>query len=547
VLPIPIPHGNDGRSVRNYRRTYAYDDGNNLVSVTHRAAGNPSVREMPVSEIDNRLAGIPHDAHGNQLRLGDIRLAWDHRNHLAHATLMERADGRHDREHYAYDAALVRVRKTTDRYGSGGEALRTEETLYLGGLELRRTWAGGRLVAERRSLVVRAGDDVLAVVDTFPVGGEGGARVRLQLVDHLGSSGMEVDERGHIISYEVYYPYGGTALIAGNNAVEVQRKLYRYSSKERDAATGLYYYGARYHAPWLGRWTSPDPAGTVDGLNLYAFVGGGPAGRRDRFGLVWQATAGGRYGIDSDEPNVVWARSNADPPRFTEQIPDRERVENDERYVAYQIRQELSDIHTQDPDCLGAAEHIMNLRATNDEVASKVKYVNMAFGNKLDTGNPKVDAACEDVLNIYAAQEARLKGLGIEDNADPVLGEAYAIVRLVPIDDHPPYHVEAVVAIDGESRITYSVSAPVPDVDVEGPHFAMYGSGANSFHSQMTNDPLYNTNCITITLQAANAMDISSSSTTTQVDDETSSSRRDSVKRGAIQEQEQKSNKRYKR
>ncbi len=27
------------------------------------------------------------------------------------------------------------------------------------------------------------------------------------------------------------------------------------------------YYGARYYAPWLGRWMSPDPAGTVDGLN----------------------------------------------------------------------------------------------------------------------------------------------------------------------------------------------------------------------------------------------------------------------------------------
>ncbi|MFK0731931.1 MAG: RHS repeat-associated core domain-containing protein [Gloeotrichia echinulata HAB0833] len=58
-------------------------------------------------------------------------------------------------------------------------------------------------------------------------------------------------------------------------------KHYRYSGKERDAATGLYYYGARYYAPWLGRWMSCDPAGTVDGLNLYAFVGGNPTSFTD--------------------------------------------------------------------------------------------------------------------------------------------------------------------------------------------------------------------------------------------------------------------------
>jgi insecticidal toxin complex protein TccC len=40
--------------------------------------------------------------------------------------------------------------------------------------------------------------------------------------------------------------------------------------------SGLYYYGARYYAPWLQRWVSADPAGDVDGLNLYAFVGNNP-------------------------------------------------------------------------------------------------------------------------------------------------------------------------------------------------------------------------------------------------------------------------------
>ena len=35
---------------------------------------------------------------------------------------------------------------------------------------------------------------------------------------------------------------------------------------------GSSYHGARYYAPWLGRWTAADPAGLVDGPNLYVYA-----------------------------------------------------------------------------------------------------------------------------------------------------------------------------------------------------------------------------------------------------------------------------------
>ena len=47
---------------------------------------------------------------------------------------------------------------------------------------------------------------------------------------------------------------------------------------------GLYYYGARYYAPWLQRWVSADPQGDVDGLNLYGFVGNNPLRYVDHVG-----------------------------------------------------------------------------------------------------------------------------------------------------------------------------------------------------------------------------------------------------------------------
>jgi RHS repeat-associated protein len=74
------------------------------------------------------------------------------------------------------------------------------------------------------------------------------------------------------ISYEEYYPYGSTSYQAADKNIKAAAKRYRYTGKERDDETGLYYYGARYYAPWLGRWVSCDPIGISDSLNLYEFA-----------------------------------------------------------------------------------------------------------------------------------------------------------------------------------------------------------------------------------------------------------------------------------
>jgi len=56
----------------------------------------------------------------------------------------------------------------------------------------------------------------------------------------------------------------------------VSLKHYRYTGMERDEETGLNYHGARYYAPWLGRWTAADPIGIIDSLNLFVYVNGNP-------------------------------------------------------------------------------------------------------------------------------------------------------------------------------------------------------------------------------------------------------------------------------
>ena len=86
--------------------------------------------------------------------------------------------------------------------------------------------------------------------------------MRYQIGNHVGSASLELDDAARVISYEEYHPYGTTSYRATNSAVEVSVKRYRYTGKEKDEETGLYYHGARYYASWLGRWTAVDPVPT---------------------------------------------------------------------------------------------------------------------------------------------------------------------------------------------------------------------------------------------------------------------------------------------
>lgn len=59
---------------------------------------------------------------------------------------------------------------------------------------------------------------------------------------------------------------------------------WRFSSKRSEE--GLFFFGLRFYDPTLGRWLNPDPAGFVDGANLYVFVQNSPLNRLDLFGLI---------------------------------------------------------------------------------------------------------------------------------------------------------------------------------------------------------------------------------------------------------------------
>ncbi len=111
--------------------------------------------------------------------------------------------------------------------------------------------------------------------------------IRYQFCNHLGSASLELDNQGRIISYEEYAPYGNTVYQALRSQTETPKR-YRYTGKERDEESGLYYHGARYYASWLGRWSSTDPIGLIDGENLYVFCRNSPIVYHDPKGMADQ-------------------------------------------------------------------------------------------------------------------------------------------------------------------------------------------------------------------------------------------------------------------
>src|SRR5207247_2029826 len=99
--------------------------------------------------------------------------------------------------------------------------------------------------------------------------------IRYQLTNHLGSATLELDDEAQIIFYEEYTPYGSSSYEAVRNQLETPKR-YRYTGKERDEESGLYYHGARYFASWLARWINGDPLFIEGGINVFAFSANRP-------------------------------------------------------------------------------------------------------------------------------------------------------------------------------------------------------------------------------------------------------------------------------
>ncbi|MCW7550306.1 RHS repeat protein [Photorhabdus sp. APURE] len=289
----------DNSTYTNYTRTYTYDRGGNLTKIQHSspATQNNYTTAITVSNRSNRavLSTLTEDpaqvdalfdvgGHQNTLISGQ-NLNWNTRGELQQATLVKRDKGANDdREWYRYSGDGRRILKVNEQRASNNAQI--QRITYLPSLELRLTQNSTTTTEDLQVITVgEAGRAQVRVLhwDSGKPEDIDNNQLRYSYDNLIGSSQLELDSKGEIISEEEYYPYGGTALWAARKQTEASYKTIRYSGKERDA-TGLYYYGYRYYQPWIGRWLSADPAGTIDGLNLYRMVRNNPIKYHDTDG-----------------------------------------------------------------------------------------------------------------------------------------------------------------------------------------------------------------------------------------------------------------------
>jgi RHS repeat-associated protein len=285
----------EAKALANYCQNYRYDAAGNMTGLRHHSKGGSWTKQQGYAADSNRLLtsrqgnaatiNYRYDSRGNMLNLANtvegFDLSWNYQDMLSH---VNRGGG--GVVHYTYNSGKTRTRKVAlDPAGNI-----QWERIYLDGFEVYRKYKGGAIVEEIETLHLMDGDSrflqIEDVIQTDNPRLDTGVLLRYQYSNHLGSAVLELDGQAKIISYEEYHPYGTAAYRAISSNIRATANRYRYTGKERDEESGLYYHGARYYAAWLGRWTAADPAEVSAGLNLYEYCFNNPMHYIDLSGLA---------------------------------------------------------------------------------------------------------------------------------------------------------------------------------------------------------------------------------------------------------------------
>jgi RHS repeat-associated protein len=213
----------------------------------------------------NAVLGIQYDAAGNLTAIGGFTFAYDAENRLASSTLNSVTTN------YVYDGEGRRVKK--------GSVVMVYD-------------AFGRLAAEYGGTADPVGTEYLTA-------------------DHLGSTRLVTSSTGAERRCLDYLPFGEQMTqgmgARGTCYTSANEPRVKFTGKERDAETGLDYFGARYFSGAQGRFTTPDKLNVTDDrllvpstLNKYAYAANNPLRFTDPDGrdvvALLEPPAGGRFG-----------------------------------------------------------------------------------------------------------------------------------------------------------------------------------------------------------------------------------------------------------
>ena len=112
-----------------------------------------------------------------------------------------------------------------------------------------------------------------------PLVGQRQPKIFYYEADGLGSVTSLTDPTGAVAATYTYDSFGFMTASMGSAT-----NWYRYTARQFDSDTALYYYRARYYDPTVGRFLSEDPIKFDGGVNFYAYVSNNPVIFLDPFG-----------------------------------------------------------------------------------------------------------------------------------------------------------------------------------------------------------------------------------------------------------------------
>jgi RHS repeat-associated protein len=264
----------------------AINDGLNTFTAVVTTASSPMTNSM--TEMLPASANLTYDLNGNLTSDGRKGYAYDCVNELASETVTNGW-----RNEFVYDG-FGRRRVRREYSWSGSVWTETNEVRYV--------YDGMNVIQERDGnnnplATYTRGMDLSG--DFEGAGGIGGLLARTDAngsayyhADGNGNITAMMDASGNQVAKYLYDPYGNMVGMWGTLA---QANTYRFSSKEIDVKSGLYYYGYRYYEPNLQRFLNNDPIKEQGGINLYTYVRNNPINEFDLWGLdaVFRFIGGG--------------------------------------------------------------------------------------------------------------------------------------------------------------------------------------------------------------------------------------------------------------
>ena len=233
---------------------YAYDGNGNLITEKFGSPVTVNSGNAIVSEEGGLYSveyGFALTQNKGQGSTGSIvyerNYLWNDRN------LLRRSSDSQNHVEYRYGSDGQRVIKCTE---SGGNY---KETLYFNKMfQINRV---GTQIIESKHIYAGETRIVTKQKEAGNVNyGEEGNKQYYYHGDHLRSSQLVTDSKGNMYEHLEYTPYGELWVDHSVSGAGVNPTPFRFTGKELDTETGLYYYGARYLDPKTSRWISADPA-----------------------------------------------------------------------------------------------------------------------------------------------------------------------------------------------------------------------------------------------------------------------------------------------